>query len=205
MTTMGELVDPGGAGRAAWSAAGQTAEAAVVHSSATRTRLRVPRRDRGKGGLERIQQVAEQQPGVTGVDVNPATGSVLIHHRKGAAPIGGFAAALGDVGIVLRGLEEGDIGGPGQNSEAAETVEAALGDLNRRVALASGGRVDLKLLLPAGLIGAGIWRVATDPTALFTEIPTIVLFWFGIDLYAKFRDTGGDNPAGPGAAAQPSA
>lgn len=176
----------------------QTAVAAVVHASPTRTRLRVPPRDRGKGGLARIKQVAEQQPGVTGVEVNAATGSVLIHHRKGSAPAGGFAAALGDVGIILRGLEAGDIGGPGQHSAAAETVEAALSDLNRRVAVATGGKVDLKLLVPAGLIGAGLWRVAADPAALLTEIPTYALFWFGIDLYTQFRNRGERRPAAPG-------
>jgi hypothetical protein len=34
-------------------------------------------------------------------------------------------------------------------------MEAATGDLNRRVALVTGDKVDLKLLLPGGLIGAG--------------------------------------------------
>jgi len=172
------------------SADGQPAEADLVHASATRTRLRLRGRDRGKGGLARIQQAAEQQPGVTGVEVNERTGSVLIHHRKGMAPAGSLVASLGDVGVILRGLEAGDIGGPGQHSQASAAVESALGDLNRRVALASGGRVDLQLLLPAGLIGAGIWRVAADPAALLTEIPTYALFWFGIDLYTQFRDPG---------------
>lgn len=167
---------------------GKTAQADVVHTSATRTRLRMHRRDRGKGGLARIKQVAEHQPGVTGVEVNETTGSVLIHHRKGAAPVGGLAASLGDVGVILRGLEEGDIGGPGQHSEASAAVESALGDLNRRVGTATDGLVDLKLLLPASLIGVGLWRVVLDPAALLTEIPTYALFWFGIDLYTKFRD-----------------
>lgn len=172
------------------STGGQTAEADVVHASATRTRLRVRRRDRGKGGLARIKHVAEQQPGVTGVEVDERTGSVLIHHRKGSAPASGFAASLGDAGIILRGLEEGDIGGPGDHSKTSVALEAALGDLNRRVGTATHGVVDLKLLLPAGLIGAGLWRVVTNPAALLTEIPTYALFWFGIDLYSKFRDTG---------------
>lgn len=171
------------------NATGQTARADVVHASATRTRLRMHRRDRGKGGLARIKQVAEQQPGVTGVEVNETTGSVLIHHRKGAAPVGGLAASLGDVGVILRGLEEGDIGGPGQHSEASTVVEGALGDLNRRVGRATHGVVDVKLLLPAGLVGIGLWRVALDPAALLTEIPTYALFWLGIDLYTKFRDS----------------
>jgi hypothetical protein len=168
----------------------QTAAANVVHSSATRTRLRLKARDRGKGGLARIKQVAEHQPGVTGVDINERTGSVLIHHRRDAAPGSGLAAALGDVGIVLHGLEEGDIGGPGEHSEAAAAVESAMTDLNRRVALATDGKVDLKLLLPAGLIAAGLWRVAANPAALFTEIPTYVLLWFGIDFYTKFHYSG---------------
>jgi hypothetical protein len=178
------------------NADGQPAEADVVHASATRTRLRLRGRDRGKGGLARIQRAAEQQPGVTGVDVNETTGSVLIHHRKGMAPADGLVASLGDVGIILRGLEAGDNGGPGQHSQASAAVEGALGDLNRRVALASGGRVDLKLLLPAGLIGAGLWRVATNPATLLADIPTYALFWFGIDLYTQFRDPGRRRAAG---------
>jgi hypothetical protein len=165
----------------------QTAEADIVHATPTRTRLRLQPRDRGKGGLARIRAVMEKQPGVKAVRVNESTGSVVVEHDRGAASGGGFAAALGDVGIILHGLEEGDVGAPGEHSEAAETVENAMRDLNRRVALATGGRVDLKVLLPAGLIGAGIWRVALDPAALFMEIPTYVLFWFGIDLYTKFR------------------
>lgn len=187
------------------SAGGQSAEADVVHAGATRTRLRVRGRDRGKGGLARIKNVAEQQPGVTGVEVNATTGSVLIHHDKGAAPAGGFAAALGDAGVILRGLEEGDIGGPGEHSQASAAVEGALGDLNRRVGAATHGVVDLKLLLPAGLIGVGLWRVVTNPAALLTEIPTYALFWFGIDLYTKFRDAGGRGPAGQGTSTRPPA
>ena len=142
----------------------------------------------------RIRGVVEKQPGVTGVMVNEKTGSVVIQHEPGAAPGSGFVAALGDVGIILHGLEEGDVGVPGEHSEAAQAVEDAMRDLNRRVALASGGRVDLKVLVPAGLIGAGIWRVAVDPAALFMEIPTYVLFWFGIDLYTKFRYLGDQKP-----------
>lgn len=179
------------------SADGQPAEADLVHASATRTRLRLRRQDRGKGGLARIQQAADQQPGVTGVEVNERTGSVLIHHRRGMAPAGGLVASLGDVGVILQGLETGDIGGPGEHSQASAAVEHALDDLNRRVARATGGRLDLKLLLPAGLVGVGIWRVAADPGALFTEVPTFVLFWFGIDLYMQLRAAGATRPGEP--------
>jgi hypothetical protein len=45
---------------------------------------------------------------------------VLIYHNKGAALVCGFAAALSDVDGVLRGLEEGEVGGPVQDSGAAQ-------------------------------------------------------------------------------------
>lgn len=169
---------------------GPTAKATITHSSATRTRIKVKPEDRGKGALDRMKAVAEQQPGVTGVEVNHQTGSILIHHERGASPASGFVDAAHDLGVIITGLEAGDIGGPGAHSDSAEALESALGDLNRRVAVWTGGRVDLKFLVPVAFVGAGVWRAIESPAALLGDIPPFLMIWFGFDLYSKFRFAG---------------
>jgi len=161
--------------------------AEIVHASPTRTRIRLARSDRGKGGADRIRQVMEQQPGVTSVEVNHATGSILIHHRPEPASGRDLGAILDDVGVVLGGLvSSGDLG-PGQHSEAASRVEEALGDLNRRFAVATGGRFDLKFLLPATFLSVGAWRVLTNPGSFLGEIPTYALLWYAFDSFHKLH------------------
>lgn len=159
------------------------AQAKVVHSGATRTRLRMDQDHRHPHQMERLRQRLEQQPNVTGVEVNPSTGSVLVHHDGGGVSPGGIAAVFGDLGVVVQGLEGGDAG----KSDTARAVETALGDLNRRVAEATGGTFDLKIIVPGGFLALGLWQLATDVGSFFTAIPGYVLVYYAFDTYTKLH------------------
>lgn len=165
--------------------------AQVAHTSARRTRIRVPKSDHRRETMERMRGALEKQPGVTGVEINHDTGSVLVHHDTGAfqgdGGGGGLGAVLRDVGIIVGGLGESEDVTMGAPSEASKRVEAALSDLNARVAKATGGKVDVKLLVPASFAGIALWRFLVSPATFFGEVPGYVLAWYAFDSYNKLH------------------
>jgi len=65
------------------------AEAAVVHATPGRTRLRVPSRRSDGEYFARVHAVLSEVPGVAAVEVTPETGSILIRHD---APLSAITA-----------------------------------------------------------------------------------------------------------------
>src|SRR5436305_11351591 len=67
---------------------------AVVHRSKHRTRLRVPKGSRHPKQLHDVKKAIEKIDGVKSVDVNPQTGSVLVHHEDKHDMLADIGAAI---------------------------------------------------------------------------------------------------------------
>jgi hypothetical protein len=180
--------------------------AQVVHTGPHRIRLRLDRDHRRPEQLSQLRHALRGQPGVRDVEVNETTGSVLIHHAPGAVSAHGLAAVLGDLGVVIQGLAGDEAG----KSETARGVESALGDLNRRVATATGGKADLKIIVPGAFLAWGLWRLAADVGSFFTAVPGYVLLYYAFDTYTKLHhmpasvSTGARDTSTEGASAEDS-
>jgi hypothetical protein len=128
--------------------------ARIVHQLPGRLRMRVPGARRNHALLEQMAGFIRGLGGVERVEINPATGSVLVHYDPGrrdelaaylpAPPEFGEAAGLAEK--VEREAEF-----LAAHSHAAAAVVQSAHTLDRSVRVATGGLLDLKVLLPAGL------------------------------------------------------
>jgi hypothetical protein len=159
-------------------------------------RLRLHPESRDEALLQQIQRALSAQDGVASVDTNTRTGSVLVHYDRHTISKDDLFAMLHDVGVAARGLlgaEEipedlgGDVGGDvAPHSSTATGVMDGLTDLDRRISEATGGKLDLKLLVPAGLGLLALRQVLTAGLGL-AEVPGYVLLWYTFDSFYKLH------------------
>jgi hypothetical protein len=121
--------------------------ARVVHSIPGRTRLRA---DAIKGdihALEAVQTALEDSQGVQNVQVNALTGSILVEHDA-------------SIEVLLEQLSKRDVLelDNGEPEHYLATLHRALAESNRRLELASKGKLDLETISFFGFVGAGIYQ-----------------------------------------------
>lgn len=173
----------------------------VVHQSPRRTRLRVPKGYRAKKTLAPVKNAIQQVPGVTNVEVNNETGSILVHHEDrpgiltaiGAAveesapellaallvPEGGEAATTFLSKMFKRYLLEPR---PGQPAETGTNTAPDAGE----------PAIPLKKVIPAAFLAAGVWKLI-ETESLLGGVAPLVLFYYAFDTYWKFGMTDTSN------------
>jgi hypothetical protein len=164
--------------------------ARVVHHIPGRLRVRLPRAQRDPRVLADLRDFIGGLGGVRCVEVNPATGSILVHYHP---------ESQGEIQSLLRqGQEQALIGldAPSELMEADDLIEKiereaeflsahselalrlvnAIKGLNREVRAATGNTVDLKVLLPAGL---ALWAFFKSGSDVATPLwVTLAIFSF---------------------------
>jgi hypothetical protein len=164
----------------------------IVSQAPGRVRVRLHRDHRDPAELAHIERGLALRDGVDAVATNPRTGSILVHYDHHALSKADVTAMLFDVGVVARevlGAEEvpEDLGGDvPQHSSTATGLLAALTDLDRRISRLTGGRVDVKVLVPAGL-GLLALRQFTTAGLGLAEVPAYVLLWYTFDSFYKLH------------------
>jgi hypothetical protein len=164
----------------------------VVSQAPGRIRVRLHREHRSSADLQQIERDLSQQDGVTSVATNARTGSVLVHYDRHALSNDDLMPMLHDAGIVaaeILGADEvaEDLAeGVVEHSSTASGIMDALTDLDRRLSEATGGRVDIKLLVPAGLSLLALRQIMTSGFGL-AEVPGYVLLWYTFDSFYKLH------------------
>jgi copper chaperone CopZ len=133
---------------------------------------------------DRLQQV----PGVHDVQVNPASGSIVVQHDPDSTVLPALEQALGEpVAFAL------DLIPPRERDRAAATatklarvVNAVLRRFDAALLRASGGWFDLRMFLPLALIGLAALEVALREGSLSSTSP-VVLLLLAIDAYGRFH------------------
>jgi heavy-metal-associated domain-containing protein len=157
------------------SAGPRRARARVAHHSAGRMRVRVAPEDRSPEHMARVRQQLEAHPAVSAVEVSPRTGSVLVR----GAQAEGLRTALGEC------LEVVDEAGPENLPEAGvESVVIMLKGVDRRIMRATGSRLSLRWLVPAGFIAVALRQLLRSGLTV-GEIPWFVLLYYGVDSFLK--------------------
>lgn len=140
-------------------------DAHVAHHVRGRIRVRLPKAKRDHATLERVKRAISPMHGVKNVDVNPSTGSVVVHYDTEAHE--DFHAALtrhaeennlfmlapphiGEVDDIVETVER-EAEFLAERSETAKTIVDFFKGLNREVKKATNNAVDLQVLLPLGL------------------------------------------------------
>jgi heavy-metal-associated domain-containing protein len=140
-------------------------EAHVSHHIPGRMRMKLPSAKGQHRMLQDIQQLIAPMPGVQRVEINPATGSVLVYYAPERHEE--FHTQLADHAVqadlfALKPPELSDLDEMAENIEAEAEFLAAHSDIAQRmidvvkqidtgIKRATNNNVDLKVLLPLGL------------------------------------------------------
>ncbi len=151
-------------------------------------RIRLPRSHRDPRLLEELCEFARQLGGVREVEINPVTGSLLVHYHpesheqmrnliKHSAQTAPFAAPpeLTEADDLAEKIEK-EAEFLAAHSELALHVVNAVKSLNSGIREATGNTVDLKVLLPAGL---AVWAFFKAGAEVATPLwVTLAIFSF---------------------------
>jgi hypothetical protein len=151
-------------------------EAHVSHHIPGRMRVKVPGAKGQPRVLQRIQQSLAPMPGIRRVEVNPATGSVLIHydparHEAFHAQLAAHGThgelfaleppELTEVGATAAQLEA-DAEFLASHSEVARRLIDGVKQLDTGIKWATNNNVDLKVLVPLGLAVYAFMKAGTE-------------------------------------------
>jgi hypothetical protein len=174
----------------------------VVHQLPGRVRVKLDRRDATPDRLGEIERTLAAVRGIRACRANPTTGTLLIHYdaeQVDLPELAGLARAAD--AIALDGQErqaEADDEHP--HSSLAQQISARFGGWDRRLRRATGGRVDLKMLLPITFGTLAVRQIVLNPGNL-PAVPWYVLLWYAFDSYVKLhhqaeRTPGADESTG---------
>jgi len=159
----------------------------VSHHLPHRTRYRVPKGRRSKETSERIVEKVSKVPGVKSVDVNHRTGSIFIAHEEHPEILAGLSGAFDSVcgDLFEEVLEEEGAMIPGF-SVLAHLLKKRAAKLDHFLAEKTNNMIDLKMLVPVLLLGAGLFKIAKTRQWMH-EVPAWVLLYYAYDSYLKFH------------------
>jgi hypothetical protein len=174
----------------------------IISATPGRLRVRVDRPFRDAELMNQVRDRLEKQAGVDVVTTRAASGSVLVNYDRHAHSRDDILAQLRDAGLVVLGVTTGDVPPELGNSKGAASIVAVVDELDRRLSLYTGRRVDLKLLFPLTLGGIGVWQWLRYGPG-FNTAPAYLLLWYAFDSFVNLYGRGrratesGDEPDRP--------
>ena len=125
--------------------------------------------------MEEIGQRLREHPEVRHVEVNSATGSVLVTGENA----GHLQSAMSDVLTLIESFAEE----PAREAGIEATVELVR-RADQKLRTATSGRFSLRLLVPTVFVSVGIRQLLRQGLTVGT-IPWYVLIYYGIDSFLK--------------------
>jgi len=161
-------------------------------------RIRLHEEHRQPGVLGQFEQGLRERPEIASVSTNTRTGSVLVQYDRHGLSRDDVLAIFHDIGLIVQDIagaetigdeaEQRPVGAGAVvgHSTAAVTVMDALTDLDRRLSVLTGGKLDVKLLFPLSLGALALRQIATTGLGL-AEVPGYVLLWYAFDSFYKLH------------------
>ncbi len=151
-------------------------QAQVAHHVRGRIRVRLPKAKRDRTTLESVKRAIAPMRGVKDVDINAATGSVVVHYD--ATEHDDFHTALArhaeeqnlfalgpprcsEVDEIAETIEK-EAEFLASRSETAKTIVDFFKAMNQQVKVATNNNLDLQVLLPLGLAAYSILEVGVE-------------------------------------------
>jgi hypothetical protein len=140
----------------------------IAHHIPGRIRIRLPHARGDRAFLEQINQSISPRPGVRYVEVNPATGSVVIHYED--SPPEDFKQSL-----ALHADHEDlfmlDLNSHTEERNVSHSIDSGFKNLSNSVKRATDGAIDLKELFPVVLAAAALAFIKTaEGTPLWVSL-----------------------------------
>jgi hypothetical protein len=167
-------------------------EAHLVHVSPGRVRIKIPLK-RGDGEFfSSLREQLAKLPMVQNVEVNPLTGSVLVHHNFNGAEVD--YKAISDY-TELSGLFT--LAKPNADPiPVRNQIVALFESANDKVKGATAGELDLPTTASLGLLGMGLYQLGKGNVG---APAWHVAFWYALNTFLQGRREGmGGVPRRPG-------
>jgi hypothetical protein len=148
-------------------------EAYITHCSANRLRIRVPAHKGDKTFFSVLKERLQSYPGIEKLEINPLTGSLLLHHRMDLKAFTEHAArqrmfALNPARVASVTLQQ--------------RLLQPLHEVNRTLQKLTGGEIDLGSIAFVGLVGMGIYQISRGN---FKAPAWYTAFWYATNLASK--------------------
>jgi hypothetical protein len=146
----------------------------IGHQTADRIRIRIPSRKGEAAYFSAVGETLHRNLPTAGIEVNPATGSVLL---KGPQMDAAAIASTGEKNGLFA-LETRSSG----MAPLSKKIATPFRDLSRSVDRFSGGELDLPGMAFLALIGVGVYQLARGN---ITAPPWYSAFWYALGLFTK--------------------
>ncbi|HTN44574.1 MAG TPA: hypothetical protein VMN77_12345 [Nitrospiria bacterium] len=152
-------------------------EAYITHATKGRVRFKIPSKKGNRAFFSALKDKlppSGEIPGVQRIEMNPATGSVLIVHDLDfkAMDLTIFSGHLEQMGLFK--LRANGIPGTPVSQNIARTFKG----VNQQIKDFTSGEVDLQSLALLGLLGLGLYQISRGQFM----IPAISAFWYAATL-----------------------
>jgi len=154
-------------------------DAVIAHSSAGRLRIRILSQ---KGNLAALKSEGDQLaacPGIISIEVNPATGSILLLHQTTVSQIAEYARSRNL--FSLEEQKDPKLPSAELRRNLGETFKSA----DRQIQNLTGGDIDLSGFAVAALVVAGSAQILTGNAV---AIPWFAAYWYAYHLYSKTKE-----------------
>lgn len=155
----------------------------VVHASPGRLRLRVSREAFEDDALGRAERALTQLSGVRELRKNPLAGSILVSYDSRAVDVPGMLAVVERAGMSVVAPGQAPTGSVDRTA-LSELITTSFDRADRGLAKVSGGKTDLRTLVPVTLAALAIRQIATGGA---TAVPWYALLWYAFDSFTKLR------------------
>jgi hypothetical protein len=146
----------------------------LAHGSSGRVRIRVPSRRGDAAYFERIRDSFAQCPGVRHLDVNPMTGSILLHHGLELEEV----VCFGESNRLFE-IERA----PARGASPLSRLAQEFGRLDARISASTGGMLDLPTIAFAACLGGVVIQMGRGRALA----PASTLAWYAASLLLLAR------------------
>jgi hypothetical protein len=147
-----------------------------VHRTSDRARIRIPSRKGDGPFFASLKDKLSSYSPVQGAEVNPQTGSLLLHYSGDLGEIASYAE--NQRLFRLSSLQPGRVA-------LATSVVKAYRNVDNQVKAATRNELDLPRIAFLSLAGAGIYQIARGN---LTAIPWYTAFWYALNVFLKAKD-----------------
>jgi hypothetical protein len=154
-------------------------DAVIAHASSGRLRIRLLSQKGNLGALKSLGDQIASCPGILSIEVNPATGSMLLIHQTSVHAISEYARSKD-----LFSLQE-------QKSPKVPSadIRRSLGEtfksVDRQIQNLTDGDMDLSGFALAALIVAGTAQILTGNAG---AMPWFAAYWYAYHLYSRTNE-----------------
>jgi hypothetical protein len=174
-------------------------DAYIHHHLPGRLRLKVPTAKGEEQDLREISSAIARTPGITHVDYNPITGSILIQYSleqyKNLRSLESSLNAWAPITVTTS--DHSDRGHPSANhrrhpmrgrSSAARRVDSFFRQLDHEIRMATDNELDLKFILPFGVGALGLIAIRNSSTTPLWLTLLIFAFHAFLGLHAPMSE-----------------